>query len=285
MPWTPTTIQRWEDARGTSTGVALVVTDEGHAFLKSSCSDEGPHAVAREWVVSSLAKDFGLPVPEFALIEIKADDEVFIYTGAKQRKARPGWAFVSRRIAGATQWGGSADELKHLANPDAVARLVVFDTWVRNADRYGEGMANYGNVMLRTEKAKRGTKSWLIALDHTHCCPCPKPGSELKTTISGISNIRNDTVYGLFPAFVSWVREVDVDKALDDLRRVDASRIAQIIDTVPRDWDVSAAVREAWAQFFVDRAAYVADNLKCLLRPKCWPGTIIDNRTGTEEKP
>lgn len=285
MPWTPTEIQRWEDARGTSTGVAQVVTDQGHAFLKTPCSDEGPHAVAREWVVSSLARDFGLPIPDFALIEIKADDEVYIYTGSKQRLAKPGWAFASRKLDAATQWGGSSEELAKLANPESIARLVVFDTWVRNADRFGGGIANYGNVLLVTEKARRGTRPRLFAIDHTHCCPCPKPGSQLKTSIADIANVKDDGIYGLFPAFVDLVKEADAEKALDDLRKIDAKRIAEVIASVPESWEVPKPVRDAWRKFFVDRATYVADNLKGLLRPKCWPGTIIDNRTGSEGKP
>lgn len=285
MPWTPTTIQRWEDARDTSTGVALVVTDEGRAFLKTPCSDEGPHAVAREWVVSSLAKEFGLPVPDFALIEITADDEVYIYTGSKRRKAKPGWAFASRLIAGAAPWGGAADELSDLANPEAIARLVVFDTWVRNADRFGGGIANHDNVLLVKEKAKRGTKTRLIALDHTHCCPCPTLVSDLTTAIASISNVQDNSIYGLFPPFVSLVKEADAENALNDLRKVDAKRIREVIDSVPSGWSISTPIREAWAKFFVDRAAYVADNLIGQLRPKCWPGALFDNRTGTEEEP
>lgn len=292
MPWTPTEIQRWEDARNTSTGVAQVVTNQGHAFLKAACSDEGPHAVAREWVVSNMARNFGLPIPDFALIEIKADDpEVLIYTGTKQRPAKPGWAFASRKLDAASQWGGSAEELRKLANPESIARLVVFDTWVRNADRHSvdhmdfKGRINYGNVLLVTEKAKRGTRPRLFAIDYTHCCRCPKPGSPLKTSIADIANVKDDGIYGLFPAFVDLVKEADTEKALADLRKVKAERIAEVIASVPESWDVPKPVRDAWQKFFVDRATYVADNLKGLLRPKCWPGTIIDNRTGSEGRP
>jgi hypothetical protein len=54
---------------------------------------------------------------------------------AKGGLAKPGPAFITRAETGAS-WGGSEAELKKLVNPHDLARLMVFDTWIRNRDRH-----------------------------------------------------------------------------------------------------------------------------------------------------
>jgi hypothetical protein len=69
-------------------------------------------------VATQLAKWFGLPTFDYALMAIEASvDEIPFHRGGA---AASGTAFVTKAMAGHT-WGGTADELANLANPEAVS--------------------------------------------------------------------------------------------------------------------------------------------------------------------
>src|SRR5438132_6499286 len=149
MPWQPTTFLRFEEGLDTSMGTARIVTDAGPAYIKALGNRQGPHALACEWVGTQLAAWFGLPTFDFALMPIDASvDEILFLRGGR---ATSGTAFVTRATLGHT-WGGTTEELDKLANPKAVSRLVVFDTWTRNCDRHPPDLTqrrpNYDNVFL-----------------------------------------------------------------------------------------------------------------------------------------
>jgi hypothetical protein len=151
-PWRPTTFLRFEQPLDTSMGTARIVTDAGPAYIKALGNRQGPHPLACEWVGTNLARWFGLPTFEFALLRIDASvDEIPFLRGGI---AASGPAFVTRAASGHT-WGGSAEELASLVNPEALAHLVVFDTWTRNCDRYPADLTtrkpNYDNVFLEDE--------------------------------------------------------------------------------------------------------------------------------------
>ena len=94
---------------------------------------QGPHQLACEYVGTQLAAWFGLPTFDYALMAVDATvDEIPLKDGSF---AESGPAFVTRAAAG-HPWGGSAEELDALVNPEAVTHLVVFDTWTLNCDRY-----------------------------------------------------------------------------------------------------------------------------------------------------
>jgi hypothetical protein len=99
-------------------------------------------------VGTHVARWFGLSTPDFAILNLTEADEVVLHSG---KKAVPGPAFATRAVTG-TPWGGSEAELKTLENQEALTRLVVFDTWVLNRDRYFVdpvlGRERYDNVFF-----------------------------------------------------------------------------------------------------------------------------------------
>lgn len=120
-PWNPTTFLRFEEAYDTSMGTARIVTDAGPAYIKPLGNRQGPHPLACEWVATHLARWFGPPTFEIALIQIDADvDEIPFHRGGY---AASGTAFVARAFVGHS-WGGSGEELDKLVNPEAVSDLV-----------------------------------------------------------------------------------------------------------------------------------------------------------------
>ena len=198
--WQPTTFRRFERALASSTHPAQIVTDAGHAYIKVINNPIGPHALVREWVGTSLARWFGLPTFDFAILELDEMDEIPLHDN---RRAQPGPAFVTRAVEG-HPWGGRAEELKLLDNPDAISRLVVFDTWTQNPDRHPPDLAtrqpHRDNVFLSGEGAMPG-RFRLIAMDHTECFFTPGR-RDLTGHIATIDQIRDERVYGLFPEFV-----------------------------------------------------------------------------------
>jgi len=132
MCWQPTAIRRFEGSVPSSSCVLRVVTDQGKGYLKALGNPQGPGILAREWVGTSLARRFGLSTFEFAIVQVTAQDDLPFASGGH---ARPGPAFITRAEPGAP-WGGKDLELRRLINPEDLARLVVFDTWIRNRDRH-----------------------------------------------------------------------------------------------------------------------------------------------------
>jgi hypothetical protein len=128
---------RFERALLTSACTAIVETDAGKAYLKCLGGPEGPHTLACEWVATHLARWFRLPTFDVAIIDVTDADEIpFVdKDGERFGQAEPGPAFVSRAEFGES-WSGKQSQLKRLANPEAISRLVVFDTWTLNCDRY-----------------------------------------------------------------------------------------------------------------------------------------------------
>ncbi|HPF37585.1 MAG TPA: hypothetical protein PK093_02995 [Phycisphaerae bacterium] len=255
-PWRPTQLLRVVKSFDTSMGTTLIKTDATFAYIKAMGNRQGPHALAAEFVASSLARWFGLTVPDFAIMPLAADAVFDLPRGIR---TLPGPAFVSRRKEGRT-WGGSIAELKALENVDDLTRLIVFDTWVRNCDRHPPDLEtrkpNYANVLLAdTEKSSR---SRLIALDHTHCFDC---GRDFSERLSDIGKVKDERTYGLFPEFAPLVDPGALAWSQAMLRGLPEAQVRAIVSAIPAEWDVSATAAEALSTLIHGRAAFVADRI------------------------
>jgi hypothetical protein len=261
MPWQPTTILRFEGAVASSSGVLRVVTDQGKGYLKALGNPAGPQVLAREWVGTNLAKRFGLSTFDFAIVQVTDADELPF---AKGGLAQPGPAFIARAEEGAP-WGGSEAELKKLVNPHDLARLVVFDTWIRNRDRHPPTGSAWRpalrNVFLSVESAPEGQLR-LKAMDHTHAFTW---AGSLTAKLADIGEVQDERVYGRFERFEPWVDRDRVKRILEDLRVVEREEIVQIVQGVPAAWEVSPAARDAWVSLVFRRAGWLADHLPHLL--------------------
>ncbi|MBL8829751.1 MAG: hypothetical protein JNM18_22420 [Planctomycetaceae bacterium] len=192
-----------EHMLGTSMATARILTDAGPAFLKAKGNPQGPHHLACEWVGTQLAAWLGLPTLPFVLLQIdQAVDEIpFLHGGF----ASSGTAFVTQATSGHSR-GGSLEELESLVNPEAISHLVLFDTWIRNSDRYPPPSSvrkpNYDNVFLAdVHNSERGTLK-LPAIDHTHCL-CGPDG--LNGKVASIDRIKDEELYDLFRGFSTKV--------------------------------------------------------------------------------
>ncbi len=274
MPWLPTTFLRFEEGLDTSMGTARIVTDAGPAYIKALGNRQGPHPLACEWVATQLAEWFGLPTFEFALLNVDSTvDEIPFLRGGN---AESGTAFVTRAMPGHT-WGGTTEELANLANPEAVSRLVIFDTWTRNCDRHPADLTqrnpNYDNVFLADPGENDNGKPKLVAMDHTHCFTC---GRDLDGRIANLASVNDDRLYGLFPGFLPHVRLEYLEAGIDRLRQLEEQFVAGIVAAIPGDWDVNVRARPALVELIWRRAAFVADNLLARIAEFAWPGRLFD---------
>lgn len=257
-PWRPTRLVRVIESYDTLMGTTRVKTDATFCYVKALGNRQGPHCLASELVASSLARWFGLTVPDFALLPLSNDDCFSLPRGAR---IRPGPAFVSRHVPGRT-WGGSAVELVSVENPGDITRLVVFDTWLRNCDRHPPDLAkrkpNYANVYLADTESPGRLR--LTAIDHTHCFDC---GRDLTERLAGIENVKDESTFGLFPAFRPYLDAGELAWCKSLLRSVTLELAEEHLRLVPPEWQVPARAAAASARFIHGRAGFVADMIDC----------------------
>jgi hypothetical protein len=255
--WRPRNIRRFIETRRSATSVARVETDAGEGFLKALGNPAGPHALACEWVGTKLADRFGLPTLDYALIDVTADDEIPLCDGGH---ALPGPAFITRAEK-AYPWGGDTVSLEKLSNREDIAKLIVFDTWTRNCDRYPPAGAGRNphrdNVLLSREGAPRG-RFILKAMDQTHCFTC---GRELTRRISGLDTVQDSGVYGLFPEFRPLIAAAQIGQDCARLRTITRPLLETIVASVPAAWALEDSARRALVDFLVARADFVAGTL------------------------
>ena len=248
---------------GTSTGPAEIETDAGRCYLKALGNKEGPHALAAEWVGTALADWIGLRTFAVSRLLVAADDEIPLGHG---RHAEPGIAIAVRAEAG-DSWAGTVDQLSATENVFDVARLIVFDTWVRNCDRYPPDVTtrkpNPENVFLSSRGAKKG-KFFLNAFDHTHCFDC---GRELGASLAQIDHVKDEGLYGYFPVFRDFMDRSVAENAVARLGTVQRGFVEAIVGEIAPDWQVSSAGRNALINLICERADFVASTVLGKLFP------------------
>jgi hypothetical protein len=265
--WNKVKFGRFVHALPTSTGVAEVVLYLGDevvpAYVKPIGNRAGPHALACEWVGSQLARWFGLSTFDFGIMQIDEDDEILL--GGDYR-AFAGPAFVSKREPGYT-WSGHKRQLQMLLNPEDIVKLIVFDTWILNMDRFPplkvDRKPRPDNVFLSTRDAVGGGHR-LIAMDHTHCFT---NGREITAKLGAIGTVKDDRLYGLFPQFEPFIRAEWARQAIEKLREVSTILINGLLATIPREWGVPDNGIRALRGLIVERAEFLSDEAYAMIEP------------------
>jgi hypothetical protein len=260
--WKPTTFLRYVKTFQSSSYVALIETDAGPAYLKAINNPEGVHILACDWLGTQLAARFGLPTFDVAILEITEFDEIPL----NGRNAQVGPAYITRGEQGATM--GTALTLESVTNLDVLARMVLFDTWMRNCDRHGPEYGkdgrpreNLDNLFLSEEGAERG-KFILKPIDFGHIINC---GRGLNRRIADIDNVRDERVYGLFPFFQGHVTRDQIIQESTILSTVNSEMWNDLIEGIPEEWEVDKETRIAIGDFLKDRARFLAAHFPHIL--------------------
>ena len=260
--WQPTTFLRFIETVDSSSRTAIIETDAGQAYLKAINNPQGVHVLACDWFGTQLARRFGLPTFDVAILQLTDDDEIPLDGGF----AQIGSAFVARSENGAPLGGEKA--IAKVTNLDDLAKIIVIDTWTKNCDRYGPGLGKAGrarenldNLFLSGENALKG-KFVLKPIDFGHIITC---GRELTPRIADIGSIREERVYGFFPFFESHVSRDRIIAESERLRTIDRDIWQDLLTTLPADWNVSNKVKDAIDRFLIGRARFLADEFPRLL--------------------
>jgi hypothetical protein len=213
-----------------------------------------------------LARALDVMVPDFAIVDIPEHLEFELSPGLQ---AEAGASFGSKFEAGQL-WGGKSS-VPAVSNPEMFSRLVAFDTWLLNVDRYsvadGRIRENRQNLWLSFEGAPQG-KFTLKAIDHGHCF---RGTTWRARDVNTIAWVKDENIYGYFPEFHGHLLRSEVETTLQKASALGQAELRDIVDHVPREWDLSAD-SGALVGFLMDRAKF----LNTELSNKLWPQGKLD---------
>jgi hypothetical protein len=225
-----------------------VVTDTGTALVKYMGNRAGLDALVTELLAAELAGRIGLCTPDFAIVAIPE-----IETADPLITVQAGPAFFSRWEQ-AQSLSPNSKLLANLRTPGDVARLVAFDTWIRNKDRFAEdangGVLNYDNILFKADKRK----TQLLVIDHSHAFA----ETSLEDEISDYW-ATEQTVYGLFNEFASMLTRRDVKLAIDSVCAVAIDEIRDICRSPPSEWGFAPNKANQLADLLVRRAKLMSE--------------------------
>ncbi len=264
--WKPTRIRSLIAALPTGSEVLQVDTDAGRAFAKVPGGGEGPHVLACELVGTRLAALLGLPVLDWILLHYPGLPPLRLAKSGNM--AKTGTAWLTRTVNGVV-WSGHSGDLKYIANPADIVKLVLLDQWTRNCDRYRPGpklRINHNNVLLKREGAPEG-RFILTAMDHTHILTC---GASLTRDLARIDLVKDVTAFGLFPEFVEVIqrRRADAVAAVAALNAIPEATIRDVVRSIPSDWEVDDSVRTAMEDFLLQRRDWLSNIFVTRLFPQ-----------------
>jgi len=263
--WQPTKIEyvMWTGIKS-STSPARVLTDQGVAYFKAMGNTAGSHVLACEFVGTSLAKLLKLSTFDFCIFLYTGDSEIIWKNG---NKAEKGAGFMTKEEFGLT-WDGCPDFLKYVKNKGDITKLICLDTWIRNQDRYyAHGQIrtprrNYDNIFLSGTLQQGFT---LKVFDFTHAFT---NGRDVTKKEFGITAVKDGTIYGNFPEFGDYFDVRIAKKTLNQFKAIQKADIRLIIETIPKEWDISNQIRNEWIEFLLQRADFISENFLQMWRTR-----------------
>jgi hypothetical protein len=239
-----------------STSPVRVATDAGEGFVKSPGNPMGNAALISELVAAELGRWFGLRIPPFAVVT-RCDIEI---TMTRNGVAIAPPLFFSLAVDGTPRDGGDTF-LSRLRDPGDVAKLVVFDTWIRNWDRFLNGDGNDNNLLY--VKAATGRKYDLVPIDHSNCFI----GDDIAFPIGPVPEdwVNDPNVYGKFPEFDPYINARNVHSAIDCLATLKRADVVEIVNSVPPEWGLGVYAATALVDLICERAAFVVNSLPARL--------------------
>ena len=258
--WEPTKVTRVVDFLTTSTKPIKAETDDGLALIKYIGNPQGCDALVAEFVAGSLARCVGIPVPDFAIINCPE-----IEIGPYNLVTTAGPSFASRWVPDAMSLAPDSKLLEDLREPSMITNLVVFDTWIRNFDRYSDSgddtVSNLDNILFVPDKRK----SAMIVIDHTHAFVESTFDEEMDDPMWW----DDKTVYGQFPNFKPYLSHKALMNMIDKIMGVDIVTLEEIFAKLPSDWQLTQVQRSLFAEQLLKRAEAL---------PNWLPEALFDQR-------
>ena len=234
----------------------VVWCNDGRKYVvKFPGNPNGSKALINELIASRLCEYLNLPIMEYQLIAVKRDN----YRESIDSDIEPieGTAF-------GTVYNDylltvlNSGEIRRASNSYDAIKILVFDLLIGNYDR------NKGNLMINPQTKK------VIMIDHTHIfnlgviwdsCQLKRLEQEsfdvTKLHPFNYNNIinalvRNDQFY------------FELNNFVDRVKNIDRGFVKEILDGIPRDWDISNQEKIAITDFIVNRFKRVDEILELL---------------------
>lgn len=249
LVYRPTEIQREIEAFTSSTRPIRVATDAGDGFIKSIGNPQGDSALVAELVAAELGTWFGLPIPPFAIVNNCTID--LRMAGSGVRMVPP--LFISKAVDGEPDAGNVF--LSKLRDKALVAKLVVFDTWVRNCDR---GQQNRDNLLYVRLPGRQG-RYQMAPIDHGNCFLVTEPDFPIAPWPAEC--VEDPAVYGRMPEFDEYLTGKTVADAVAKLAELPRNFVESVVNSVPTEWGLGPQAKTSLANLICDRAGYVVNSI------------------------
>lgn len=242
----PNIIEREINPLSSNASPIQVLTDAGIGFVKAPNNSNGAGMVIAELVAAELGSWFGLNIPPFAIVR---NCEIDLRM-ARNGEAMQAPLFFSKQVDGIS-YDGSETLVSKIRNKEDIAKLVVFDTWICNWDRYEHPHENYDNLLFVKDKRKYD----IYAIDHTYAFNGEFP--------VGLNNemISEESVYGNFPNFAPYIDYNTITSALEKLSQLDRDFVEQIVNSVPTEWGLGEIASQSLTELICRRAEFVVNTL------------------------
>jgi len=137
------------------TNPALCIANDGQKYIVKGREAQNTGLI-KEYICASLGQIFGLPIPDFCLVEFP--NELLSYDDELQRRFAGGPCFASQYIPNLQEFDRSSYSQNHA---QFFKDLFVFDFWVQNDDRNFIA-ENGGNPNLLVD----GNRNHIYVIDH-----------------------------------------------------------------------------------------------------------------------
>jgi hypothetical protein len=120
----------------------LCECDDGNTYFVKGIADGYSGHIA-EWIAGTLGRQFGLPIPEFCQVEV---DEELVASDLSGQLADlgAGIRFGSRLVEHAVEFH---PRMSGLVPPELRAKILLWDHWIANGDRWAEGRKRNANLL------------------------------------------------------------------------------------------------------------------------------------------
>jgi len=245
LDWQPSKLLSVLEKLDTSTRPLKVLTDQGVALMKYPGNPMGKDALISEFLASELMLCLGIQSPPHGLLAVEERQDPLVGVNLEQ-----GVAFLTQWQEPAFTFSGRIEPLRKLQNPDIVSKLLVFDTWIQNFDRFVlDGMdstENRDNLLFIPASNGRLT---LLVIDHSHAF--------VETTFE--DEMSHDwgedrRLCGVHPTFATFLRDDEVYRTLDAIRALGDQVLSEIVSQVPVSWGLTTGCREQLVAGLIRRA-------------------------------
>lgn len=212
--------------------------DDRLYYVKGLCC--GRKSQVAEWVCAHLARQLGLPFPEFHLVDIP--EELYEYLPSQQREIGYGPAFATVQVD-RSRWFDNTSVRS--VEPELATKVLLFDYWIQNMDRYIENT----NVLVKADDQS------IVLIDHNLAFD---PDFDTETFFEL-------HIFGTFRSY--WTENLVNQAHYKSILIAAQARLDRILAHVPKEWHWSNMEQDIPADLDTGSISTILDRQ---LLPEFW---------------